>query len=354
MRILIDIGHPAHVHLFKNFAWEMKKNGHTIFFTCREKEFEKELLEHFGFNYRSFGKKYNTSLSKLFGLLEFDIKEFIQGLKFKPDLFLSHGSIYAAHAAWLLGKPHISMEDTGNWEQIRFYLPFTNVVLTPDVLRVDLGPKQIRYSGYHELAYLHPNWNSVSLRNGDTIPGLEKQYALMRFVSWNATHDKGQKGFLENQKADLINFLSDRMNVIISSEGTLPERYKRYKYTLSPEKIHDVLSGATIFVGEGATLASEAGILGVPSIYVNSLITYNNEDQGRYGLVYSFRNSNDVLKKVEEILQIRNIKEEWQERRKKMLEDKIDVTAFMIWFIENYPGSFRIMKTNPDYQYNFK
>ena len=46
MNILIDIGHPAHVHLFKNFAWDMQNNGHKILFTCREKEFEIDLLKH--------------------------------------------------------------------------------------------------------------------------------------------------------------------------------------------------------------------------------------------------------------------------------------------------------------------
>lgn len=31
--------------------------------------------------------------------------------------------------------------------------------------------------------------------------------------------------------------------------------------------------------------------------------------------------------------------EEWQERRAKMLAEKIDVTAFLTWMIENYPAS---------------
>ena len=39
---------------------------------------------------------------------------------------------------------------------------------------------------------------------------------------------------------------------------------------------------------------------------------------------------------------------------RRMLSDKIDVTAFLTWFIENYPESKRIMKENPDYQYNFR
>jgi hypothetical protein len=37
-----------------------------------------------------------------------------------------------------------------------------------------------------------------------------------------------------------------------------------------------------------------------------------------------------------------------------MLSEKIDVTAFFTWFIENYPESQRIMQENPDYQRHFK
>lgn len=33
------------------------------------------------------------------------------------------------------------------------------------------------------------------------------------------------------------------------------------------------------------------------------------------------------------------LREEFQRRREKMLSDKIDVTAFLTYFIENYPAS---------------
>ena len=64
MRILIDIGHPAHVHLFKNFAREMINKGNEVFFTCRDKEFEIELLKDSDFNYISFGKKYKNKIGR--------------------------------------------------------------------------------------------------------------------------------------------------------------------------------------------------------------------------------------------------------------------------------------------------
>ena len=61
-----------------------------------------------------------------------------------------------------------------------------------------------------------------------------------------------------------------------------------------------------------------------------------------------------MVNKLKELLNISNIKEAWQIKRQKMLSEKIDVTAFWSWFIENYPKSVTIMKENPDYQYNFR
>jgi len=36
-----------------------------------------------------------------------------------------------------------------------------------------------------------------------------------------------------------------------------------------------------------------------------------------------------------------------------MYKDKIDVASFFTWLIENYPNSLRIIRENPDHQYNF-
>ena len=54
------------------------------------------------------------------------------------------------------------------------------------------------------------------------------------------------------------------------------------------------------------------------------------------------------------VLESLNIEERFQERRIKMLSDKIDYAAFLTWFIKNHPKSVEIMKENPDFQYRFK
>jgi predicted glycosyltransferase len=356
MRVLIDIGHPAHVHLFKNFAWIMQGKGNKIFFTTREKEFEIDLLRKYGFDFVSFGKKYKSTSGKIFGLFQFDFKMLLAAMRFKPDIYLSHGSIYAAQIAWLLKKPHISFEDTGNLEQVRLYKPFTKVILTSDVFPFSYGERQIRYKGHHEIAYLSPKYFAPKIDiykflqiNSDT------KYAVLRFVSWNASHDKGQKGIDNTTKYEIINLLKKKgLRIFISSESELPNDLKKYQIMISPERMHDVLYFADIFIGEGATMAMEAGVLGTPSIYINSLGGSNCQDLEQYNLVYNLAKIDGLLDKINELLDGKVPRSYYREKREELLNNKIDVTAFMVWFIENYPDSVKIMKENPDYQLRFK
>lgn len=345
MKIIIDIGHPAHVHLFKHLAWKLLDNGHDILFTLREKEYEAELLHSYGFRYKSFGKKYKSIVGKLAGMLKFDYMETIAGLKFKPDLFLSHGSIYAAHASAILRKPHIALEDTGNWEQIVLYRPFTNAIISPDVLGEQLGPKQILYPGYHELAYLHPKYFSPDplVYNFLGIPD-NTPFVILRFISWNATHDIGKMGFTSELKKEVIDYLSSRMKVFISSENRESEEFSEYKIKIPPERMHDALSFATLYIGEGTTMAAEAAILGTPSFYVSNVRGQNCEELENYGLAFTFKNPDGLLRKIDDVLSRQHIKEEWHAKRNKMLSEKIDLTSFLCWFIENYPASFKEVK----------
>ena len=338
MKIIIDIGHPGHVHAMKNLARLLIRDGAEILFTAREKEFELELLRAEGFPFKSFGKHYKSIPGKIWGLLKFDVQMYLTGLRFKPDLFLSHGSMYAAHAAFLLGKKHLSLEDSGNMEQIVLYRPFTDVILTPDVLPEELGPKQIRYPGYHEIAYLHPEFftpdpavfSKLGLTDGE-------QYAIIRFVSWNATHDAGHRGLSNGGKVNLVQKLAKKMKVFISSEAALPPELEPFRFKIPPEWLHHAISFAAIVVSEGATIASEAGVLGTPAIYINSIARSYCQDQEKYGLVFNTSDPVKVSGLVDEIL--RQDRETFRQRREKLLADKVNVTRYFFNFIkEKYMG----------------
>lgn len=337
MRVLIDIGHPAHVHLFRCFAHCIEERGDKVLFTLREKEFELELLRAEGFDYISFGKKYKSRIGKILGLLKFDFLEWRACRRFKPDVLLSHGSMYAAHAAWLYRKPHISFEDTYNMEQIRLYEPFSAAILTGDYPHPVISKHEVHYAGYHELAYLHPDRFSADRKVLEEL-GIQEgeRYVLLRFVSWEATHDAGHKGMsLENKRLAVAEF-SKKARVFISSEKALPEDLEAYRLPTSPERIHHVMAFASMIFGESATMVSEGVCLGIPGIYLdNTGRYYTTEQEKEYGMCFNFNESTEDQKKaIAKGIEILEGKTDFASRHKRMMANKIDVTGFLLDFID--------------------
>jgi len=357
MRILFDIGHPAHVHYFKNLNEEIISKGHRSIFIARDKEVTIDLLKRYKIDFICRGKGAKTLLGKLFYLFKANIIIMKAAVKFKPDIFISFASPYAAQVSWIMLKPHISFTDTEHAKlgEIAF-MPFTTNILTPSCFNREISKKQIKFDGYMELSYLHPNYFTPDPQVFELLDIMpNEKYVILRFVSWEATHDIGHSGLDYNSKITIVEKLSKIAKVFISSEVELVGALKKYQLKIPPEKMHDALAYATLFVGEGATMASECACLGTPGIYVNSLeVGYCTEEENKYNLLYCYKDSEGVLEKALEILIIPDVKKVFKKYCLSMLADKINVTAFMIWFVENYPKSETIMKNNPDYQFKFK
>lgn len=356
MKILIDIGHPAHVHYFKNFIRIMKSKGHNFLIIARDKEITFDLLVKYNIPYISRGKGGKSLFSKVIYIPKADLIIYKEARLFKPDIFLSFGSTYAAHASKLYGKPHIALDDTEHAKfELLMYPPFTDVLLNPKCFKKNLGKKQIFFDSYIELSYLHPSLFEVN-KGVRKILNLAKsdKFVLFRFISWGASHDIGQSGIPNDTKLELIK-LFEKMGYIIfiSAEGSLSDDFEKYRISISPELIHSILKEADIFIGESGTMATEAAILGTPSVFVNSLDAGVFQDEVKYGILYSYRNANNLVDKIVSLLKIDNLKEQHIFKSKKLLNNKINVTDFLVWFVENYPKSVTIMKENPDYQYNF-
>jgi len=263
---------------------------------------------------------------------------------FKPDFFLGFGSIRAAHVSRIMRKPCVALDDTehAKWEHM-LYVPFTDSILTPSCFTKDFGKKQIRYNGYTELAYLHPNrftpdpavLNEIGLTKDDP-------FFVIRFVSWNASHDVGAHGLTLDTKRKAIHEFEKYGRVIITSEKPLPEEFEKYRIAVSPEKMHDLLYYATLLYGESATMASECAVLGTHAIFCDFAGRgYTDEEERKYHLVYNFKLDNESqersIEKAVELVQNPRLKEIAREKQAILLKEKIDVTAFIVWFIEHFP-----------------
>ena len=360
MRILVDIGHPAHVHFFKNFIREMEKRGHELVVTARDKDVALRLLKAYNIEYTAVGRAGKGSFSLVREWIGRDRKIYKLSRTFRPDILTGIHSPCVAHVARLTGAKSIVFTDNDLTMLTNMgTFPFADVICTPSCFKKDFGKKHVRYNGYKELAYLHPNYfrpdQSVLDDSGLTE---NDRFVILRFVSWKSAHDMGQHGFDTQAKYELVNRLKEYARVFITSEAPLPADLEKYRLSVSPERLHDLLYYAAMLVGDCGTTAAESGVLGTPAIRYNSFV--GPKDLGflaalgeKNGLIHSFSELDRATAKAMEILRSDNIKKEWAEKRTELIRNSIDVTAFMIWFIENYPESLKIMKKNPDYQNEF-
>ena len=342
MKILIDIGHPGHVHLFGNLSRLLMRRGHQVLCTVREKEHEIDLLTYYEMPFINVGRHYVSGVCKIAGLLIYNLKILFISFRFRPDIYLSHGSVYTLLSSFLLRRPNIALEDSGNQEQVRLYLPFTRAVITSTSFPYRYGGKQVFYEGYHELAYLHPNYfvpdrsvvEELGLAEGDS-------YFIMRLVGWNASHDRRNSGLTAAQAKEIADYLSGRGRLFISSEEKLIPELEQYRFPLNPERMHHALAFATLFVGEGATMASESAVLGTHAIYINTIKRgYLEEQEVNYGLVDSFSSYKGVIEKISQLVNNPCLKHETKVRRERLISEKCDVTSFLVNFIEEWPTSF--------------
>jgi predicted glycosyltransferase len=357
MKILIDIGHPAHVHYFKNFIWVMQEKGHTVHIVARDKEVAFKLLDFYKFPYFNRGKGRNGFIGKILYLFKGDFFILKKALKLRPDVFLSTGSSYAAQAAWLMRKPHIALDDTDhNLFQHMMYVPFTKAILTPKVFQKDFGAKHVRFNGFLELGSLHPK------RFKQEPEGLQKKLAntdserfvILRFVSWQATHDIGLKGLSLKDKYALVERLSKYARVIISSEEKLPDDLMSYSFKVHPALMHTVLSEASLLVSESLTMAAESAFVGTPVLCISTAQAGTLDEEVKLGLIELYRNSDGLIERAIELIKDTQSKEKFATRSKEIINNKTDVTAFLVWFVENYPNSLENIKKNPELESNFK
>ena len=351
MNILIDIGHPAHVHLFRNFHHEMTMRGHDLHVTVKNLPSARRLLDLYGIPYEVTGNKGGSITGKALRQASFSLSLARIAHSKRIDFGIG-SSLSIAHASRLTRMRSLVFDDDDDSVQplmVRYGHPFADAVISPSALRgARASSKAVFYPGYHELAYLHPNrfvpdqgvLKEAGVNGGD-------RYFVMRFNAFRAHHDKGVKGLSAEQKMALVRQLQKHGRVFITTEADIEKELSDYQLRVRPDMVHSLLSQATMFIGDSQTMTSEAAVLGVPALRCNTLvrsISYLNEEEEKYGLTYGFspEDFNELQNKIESLLGKQDLALEWKRKRDIMLGDMIDVTSFMVWLVENFPPSGRI------------
>ena len=368
MTILFFLVHPAHFHLFRNVIKDLKNKKHELMILIKTKDILHYLLKNEGWKHINISKEEETRQNKLhialsapMGFLKRQTQLAKIVMKKKPDLMVgTEWSITTVGRLFNIPSVIFNEDDTRATPENYIFYPFANTIVMPTCC--DIGKwenKKITYQGYHEIAYLHPRYFQPNREILNSFNPNHERYFIIRLVKLTASHDIGKKGINKEILKELIKILSKKGKVFINSERELENEFEKYRIKINPNYIHHAIYYSDLFIGDSQTMVAEASVLGTPSIRYNDFVgklSYLEELEHKYNLTFGIHTSNieNLYEKVEELLNIPNLKLQWQKRRQKMLSEKINVTTFMSWVIENYPKSAKIMKDDPNYQFKFK
>lgn len=344
MTVLFHLGHPAHFHLFKNVIRLLKENGHEVHILIKEKDVLRNLVEATGFDFENILPEGKSSgkTGMVVDLLKRGRRIAAYCRRERPDLLVGT-STDISYVGKLLGIPSINVNED-DAAVVPYYAwlayPLASTILSPVCCNNGRwAPKTTTYSGYHELAYLHPD-HFVADRDivaKYVIP--EEKYFIVRFAGLSAHHDDGVRGIGNATAQKLIRLLKPHGNIIITSERKLGEEFEPYRLPVHPIDMHHLMAYASAVIGDSQTMAAEAGVLGTPFIRFNDFvgkIGYLNELEKTYELGYGILPDfpDQLLEKAVALASVD--KTVFQQRRDKMLSEKINTADFLYEFITGF------------------
>ena len=335
MRVVITIQHPAHVHFYRHAISVLEDRGHEVFVFARENDLAVPLLEEYDIDHEVLAGPQDSLFELARVQLTYELRLLRRARTIDPDVMTAIGGVAVSHVAPLVGARSVVFIDNEGIQSHRITTPFSHVVCTPSGYEETYGEKHVRYDGYQELAYLHPDRFSPSpdrLREYGVDP--DERYSVVRFRKWDALHDVGQAGLSPEGKERLVSILADHGEVYITSTQELPPALEPYRLPVPAHLIHDLMYYADCFAGDSGTMSTEAAVLGTPSLRIQSFAGETDmsnfvELEDTYGLLRSTSDEEEGLEIVRKWLADPDLAETWRERRARLLEEKIDVTAFI-------------------------
>jgi uncharacterized protein len=358
------LGHPAHFHLFRHVITGLRDQDHHVVVGIKKKDVLEHLVRESGFIYVNLqpeGRK-DSRWNIALGLAVRDWRLFRMAAETRPTLMVGT-SPEITHVGKILRIPSVVVnEDDAEAVPLfaKFAYPLASVILSPESCSAGKwSGKKAAYDGYHELAYLHPRYFTPRIEKLHGLKAAKRPFFLLRFSALGAHHDRGKKGIDRELALRITRRLVSLGKVYITSERPLEPELQQFRIPIKPTDIHHALAFAEIVIGDSQTMTAEAAVLGTPSLRFNDFVGrlgYLEELEHRYGLTFGIPTTQPerLMAKLDELLAFTELRKEWRSRRNRMLAEKIDVTEFFIWFLENYPESMHILRDDPDYQRRFK
>jgi len=332
--VIIDITHYPHVNFYKYAIKSLKERNINVYVILRPRGklvsiFQKECPD---VPFVLIGRYRKKIFGKIFDMVERDTALLRYLSKRKFDVGTGVGSINLTHVTHFLKKPSIMFEDDLEYKLgYHLYSHLASQVVMPKCIPAQ-GKHLLKYSGFKELAHLHPNHfkpNKKALESYDLNP---YEYVFIREVSSaSLNYQKLKMGKLSK----ILDYLKEMdLKIVLSIEDkSLINLFKEHCIILKEpvEDIHSLLSYANFTISSGDSMARESCLVGTPAIYTGERdMAINNEfikrscmfkvnDENYLEETIKYLIEQDVKKEVEAKIN-QAIREEWVDTTEVILD----------------------------------
>jgi len=336
MKVSPLVIHPHHMDFFENLHNELLDRGHKVLCLVRYDELNKKYLQGSNIKYSFYGSNQESCLPDLISKYRNQFSLVRKLIAFRPDLVFSVNSVPYSPFNSIFNIYSVAFLDRKlqkNDEKKIF--SYADKIVTPDCYPFDVpSEKQLSHPSYHPFAYLHPNGFKSDPTVLDSLEVKSKDYVFVSFArrSWEGFTDDDL--LPRREKIDIVRNLSEYRKVLVDGRGSVPKPLKEYVPALPLNRYNHVLANAELVVGDDPIICAEAGVLGIPWIFISQSSAPTLEEQEIQYEIGSQVESIEEADELAEMLLTGEVEPDFDRARKEILNDKIDLTEWMIRFVE--------------------
>lgn len=304
MNLLFNLVHISDVNLFKKAINELSKSN-KVYVSVRNRGNLLSIVEkEISVPIYVVGKHQKYFHEKLIGIIrgEFKYWRLIKKLKINISINQSFNNIWACK---LYGIPFITFEDDFEYKLAFYYTKwFADADVMPKFIPVK-GKNVIKYNGFKELAYLHPNkytpdQSVLSMYNLNPF-----EYIFIREISNVSLNYKSKTDYLES----ILSLIREKkIKFVLSIEDKtilqkLNQKFVEILVLKEPvEDIFSIIKYAKFSISSGDTVARESALLSTPCIYIGGRKMIINEPLIQLGLISEANDINTIKESIDYLL----------------------------------------------------
>lgn len=350
MRILFFLVHPTKYYLFRETFRRLTQLNINYDIVISSKDVFSSLLKNDGIKHINLfpgGRKIKNIpilLNAILSLIRTLLKLYIFVFNKKYNLFITDDVLT------ILGKvkkvPSIIYNDNdlATVPNLSVLFKCADFILCPDSTDMSkYNYKRITFKGNKALAHLSPRYFKPDFELLKKYGLSGEKYCMLRLVSLNATHDINNNiGLHPSALDEIIPKIIRKNKLIISSEKKISKNYQEYLLTGDPLDFPHLLAQAEYLITDSGSVATEAAVLGVPNILVNSIAdkcSVLKEMKSKYFIMDYYNKYEQARDNIMSIIDGNYDKESFSKLSKKYIDESDDVNDVIINIILKFKSN---------------